>query len=91
MARHVFGKDPGLLRAARLEREARRSAKVVVSVVRIQCPHCAEPVPVEDDQLGHSEAVFGQPGCRTCDNCQKSFTVPDLSTVFREIRVLRGR
>ena len=62
-------------------------ARVVIRQVSVECPHCDASLANPEGGDNQTYMLFVSPGPAKCSNCHESFTVPDLSTAFRQIRV----
>lgn len=59
-----------------------RRARVYIHEVRVECPHCEEPIPSYEDDTGWGECVGGETGERDCPECGKRIIVPPVYERF---------
>lgn len=65
-----------------------KRARVVIRQVSVDCPHCDTSLPNEEGNDNHTYMLFAAAGPVKCPNCGQEFVVPDLSTAFKQLRLV---
>ena len=55
-----------------------KRARIYLAEVRVECPHCEDPIPNVEGDSTWGECVGGQTGKVTCDECGATFVIPDV-------------